>query len=169
MRSVGGRAGTLRLGGSAILLVCAVLSAALLAGCGTSRSDYIASANSSCKGDQHGLDNKHKPKTTQDGIDYALNYFTDLDKAVSQIREMREPSKQSADLHRLWLDPARQSLKHFFHHDLPRIRRASNDGDAAVVHRELQKLHHVAGQGVDEAYLRRIGLTACADTLFSAS
>lgn len=143
-----------------ILAIC-VTAAALLSGCGTSRSDYVAEANKTCVSNKRGLDNKHKPKTTQAGIDYALNYFTDLDKAVSRLRELREPGRHSKDLHRYWLDPAAKSLGSFFDHNLPLIRMASNDGDAATVHRQLQALRHAAGQNVDQHYLRSAGLTGC--------
>lgn len=152
--------------GTIVALLAAV--AVLLAGCGTSRSDYVSEANKTCVSNKRGLDNKHKPKTTQAGIDYALNYFTDLDKAVSRLREIEAPGKDEKNLHKLWLDPAKKSLGSFFDHNLPLIRKASNDGDAATVDRELQQLRHVAGQGVDQNYLRSIGLTGCLD-LFGRS
>ncbi|HVX43721.1 MAG TPA: hypothetical protein VHC49_07535 [Mycobacteriales bacterium] len=143
--------------------ITVLLTAVLLAGCGTSRSDYVSEANKTCVSNKRGLDNKHKPKTTHDGIDYALNYFTDLDKAVSRLRELSPPGKDKSQLRKLWLDPAKRSLGEFFDHDLPLIRRASNDGDAATVDRELQRLRHIAGQGVDQDYLRSVGLTGCLD------
>lgn len=157
-----------RFGGRAAGAVALLTAALLLAGCGTSRSDYVAEANKTCVSNKRGLDNKHKPKTTQAGIDYALNYFTDLDKAVSRLREMRAPGQDEPKLHKLWLDPAKRSLGAFYDHDLPRIRQASNDGDAATVQRELQRLRHIAGQGVDRDYLRSVGLTGCLD-LFGPS
>lgn len=143
--------------------VVGVLGAALLlSGCGigTNRAGFVKAANKACSANYHGLQAKAHPKTTKQGIDFALNYYAGLDLAVSTLHEMSKPSHDAKQLDSRWIDPAQHSLDGF-KPNLVTIRAASNSGDAKVVDEQLFKLRHVIGQGVDQNYLRSYGLNQC--------
>jgi hypothetical protein len=134
--------------------------AALLTGCGNSRSGFVSDANSECAKYQQRLDAKSPPKTTRAGIDYALNYYTDLDLAVSALREIRLPSADADAIHSRWLDPTQHALS-AFRTNLQIIRKASLDDDSATVHKQLDELRHVGSKGVDAKYLESLGVSRC--------
>ncbi len=142
-------------------MIAAVASCAtLLAGCGTDRSKFVSRANSACVKYQHRLDGKPLPKTTRQGIDYALNYYTDLDLAVSALRTLSLPGADAAEIKSKWLNPAQQSVAGFIR-NLQIIRKASVDGDSGTVDRQLEELRHVGSHGVDAHYLRSLGVNSC--------
>lgn len=148
---------TARIAAGAVVLATA---GALLAGCGNDRSSFVSAANSDCTKYQQRLDGKALPKTTRQGIDYALNYFTDLDLAVSALNEISLPHSEAAEIRSRWLDPAKQSLSDF-RTNLQIIRKASLSGDAATVDRQLDELRHLGSKGVDASYLKSLGVSAC--------
>jgi predicted small secreted protein len=141
--------------------IAAVASCAtLLAGCGTDRAGFVSDANSACAKYQQRLDGKPLPKTTRQGIDYALNYYTDLDLAVSALRTLSLPGTEAAEIKSRWLDPAQRSVAGFMR-NLQIIRKASLDGDSGTVDRQLDELRHIGSQGVDAHYLRSLGVNRC--------
>jgi len=143
-----------------MLIITACLVA--VAGCGgQSRSSFVSKANHECVKAEHQLDAKRLPRTTADGIDYALNYYTGLDLAVSTLREMSLPHRDAATLRRRWLDPAQHALTRFLSVDMPRIRAASRSGDSATVNNELRRLERAGSDGVDAGYLKDLGVSSC--------
>jgi hypothetical protein len=146
-----------RLGG---LLLVIGSCAALLSACGSSRSGFVSDANSECAKYQQRLDAKTPPKTTRQGIDYALNYFTDLDLAVTSLREMSLPGSEAGQIRQLWLNPAQHALAGF-QSNLKVIRKASLADNSATVNRQLNELRHLGSKGVDAHYLESLGVSKC--------
>jgi len=143
----------------AILAVFGV-AAALLTGCSTTRSKFVQNANNECAKYQQRLDAKSPPKSTRHGIDFALNYYTDLDLAVSALNTMALPSADASQIRDRWFKPAQRSLE-AFRTNLETIRKASVDGDSGLVDEQLNLLLHVGSQGVDAQYLKSLGVSRC--------
>lgn len=134
--------------------------AVLLAGCSTTRSKFVSNANKQCAKYEHRLKAKVLPKTTKAGINYALNYYTDLDLAESALNEMALPSADAKDIKDRWLHPAQRSLA-AFRKNLQIIRKASMDGDSTTVDHQLDLLWHLGSKGVDADYLKSLGVSRC--------
>lgn len=149
---------TLRRLAAAALAVAAI--AVMLTGCSTTRSKFVSSANDQCAKYEQRLKAKSLPKTTKAGINYALNYYTDLDLAESALNEMSLPKADAKDIRDRWLRPAQRSLA-AFRGNLQIIRKASMDGDSGTVDRQLDLLWHLGSKGVDAQYLKSLGVTQC--------
>lgn len=139
----------------------------LCSGCAASRSSFVSEANETCSRYAQRIDDKTLPSTPQQGIQYAIGYYTELDLAVSTLRGLRLPSHDARDLRTRWLIPAQRSLAGF-QPQLQTIRTASLAGDGAQVDALLARLRGVGGAGVDGAYLDSLGLTSC-HTLFAST
>jgi hypothetical protein len=149
---------TLRRPAAAIAVVAA--TAAMLTGCSTTRSKFVSSANDQCAKYEQRLNAKVLPKTTKAGIDYALNYYTDLDLAESALNEMSLPKADAKEIQDRWLKPAQRSLS-AFRSNLQIIRKASMDGDSGTVDHQLDLLWHLGSKGVDGQYLKSLGVSRC--------
>jgi uncharacterized protein YceK len=143
-----------------VLLAVLGTAVALLTGCSTTRSKFVSNANDQCVKYQQRLDAKAPPKTTRHGIDYALNYYTDLDLAVSALNTMALPSADAKQIRDRWFKPAQRSLA-AFRTNLETIRKASMDGNSGLVDQQLSLLQHVGSQGVDAHYLESLGVSRC--------
>jgi hypothetical protein len=143
---------------AAVVAVAAV--AALSTGCSTTRSKFVSNANDQCAKYGQRLNAKVHPKTTKAGIDYALNYYTDLDLAESALNEMSLPKSDAKQIKERWLDPAQRSLA-AFRGNLQIIRKASIDGDSGTVDHQLDLLWHLGSKGVDAQYLKSLGVSRC--------
>jgi len=90
----------------------------------------------------------------------ALNYYTDLDLAVSSLNTMALPAADADQIRARWFKPAQRSLE-AFRSNLETIRKASVDGDSGLVDQQLALLQHVGSQGVDAQYLKSLGVSRC--------
>lgn len=144
----------------AAVVAAAAATAVLLTGCSTTRSKFVSNANDQCAKYQHRLNAKVLPKTTKAGINYALNYYTDLDLAVSALNEIALPKADAKQIRQRWLEPAQHSLA-AFRKNLLIIKKASMDGDSATVDHQLTLLWHLGSKGVDAQYLRSLGVSRC--------
>lgn len=149
---------TIRRLAAAFVAVAAI--AALSTGCSTTRSKFVSNANDQCAKYEQRLKAKALPKTTKAGIDYALNYYTDLDLAESALNEMSLPKADAKEIKERWLNPAQRSLA-AFRSNLQIIRKASMDGDSGTVDHQLDLLWHLGSKGVDAQYLKSLGVSSC--------
>ena len=144
----------------AVVVAAVAALAVLLSGCSTTRSKFVSNANNECAKYQKRLDAKVLPTTTKRGINYALNYYTDLDLAESALNEMALPKADAKEIRERWLNPAQQALSEF-RKNLQVIRKASMDGDSATVDHQLDLLWHLGSKGVDAQYLKSLGVSRC--------
>jgi|SRR5579875_3184911 len=144
----------------AAVLAAVAAIAVVLSGCSTTRSKFVSNANNECAKYQKRLDAKALPTSTKRGINYALNYYTDLDLAESALNEMALPKSDAKQIRDRWLDPAQHALS-AFRKNLQVIRKASMDGDTATVNHQLDLLWHLGSEGVDAQYLKSLGVSQC--------
>lgn len=136
---------------------------ALAVGCSApSPASFADTADVTCsKAHQQIADLDSPPDVTE--LQYAISYYTELDRMLSSLREARLPSgRTGADIRAKWLDPAQRSLEDF-RPELAAIRTATNRGDTDMSQELVRRLQEVMSSGVDTGYVHKIGATSCTE------
>jgi hypothetical protein len=158
---------------NAVAITAAGLAATIaMGGCSTSESTFANRSDAACTKAAHTIDRLAVTGDTSTGsiqaaLRTAIDRYATIERLVSEITEGSKPGGSAgAAVESKWLDPARKSLT-VRRSDLNALSKAVHDNDATAVP-ALETAAILAGtDGVDSAYLRKHGLTACAD-LFSA-
>lgn len=149
-----------------LALVTAGLAAACLvgaAGCSSpSPESFANTADGACEKAQQEIADLETPPNVTD-LHYAITYYTQLDRMVSELREARLPAGQAGDeIRAKWLDPAQQSLEDFFP-ELSTIRVATQRGDTEMSQKLVRRLQEVMGSEVDHDYVTTLGANSCTE------
>lgn len=149
-----------RLGRVLVLPWVTVACLPLLSGCGTSRADFVTSANSVCEHTADRIARLDSPRTPQQALGYAIDLLADKDRALIQLNEMSLPGGDAATLRDRWLRPATHDLDRA-NDGVARVRRAVSAPDPDALSAELDVLRRAGTAGVDDSVLTGLGLTEC--------
>jgi hypothetical protein len=151
----------------------ALAATTVLAGCTTSASTFAKRSDAACTKAAHTIDRlaitgDTSTGTIQAALRTAIDRYATIERLVSEITEGSKPGGAAgAAVESKWLDPARTSLT-ARRADMNALSKAVHAKDASAVPAREAAANLAGTDGVDAAYLREHGLTACAD-LFSAT
>jgi hypothetical protein len=145
------------------------LATVLLAGCAVGRPQaFTARSNSFCSDALIGIGKLRDPHTPLEQMQYALDRYTLVEKAVSELTDSSLPGGSTGDeLRTKWLRPARAALTQG-RTVLAGLREVIHDGDSASITRAFDVARNIGTEGTDTSLLRTRGLNRCA-SLFSPS
>ena len=129
---------------------------------------FTARTNSFCSDAVTGIAKLAEPTSPIEQMQYAMDRYTIVEKAVSELTDSRLPGGTSGQqLRERWLRPARAALDRG-RTALQDLRDAVHAHDVGAATTEFAAARSVGIEGVDTALLSAKGLGRCA-TLFSAA
>ena len=127
---------------------------------------FTARSNSFCSDALTSIAKLDEPHSSLAQMRYAVDRYTIVEKAVSELTESRLPGGTTGDaLDNGWLRPARSDLT-TGRGELGGLRDAFRSGNAAATDQAFAVARNIGTRGIDTTLLRAHGLYRCA-TLFS--